>query len=387
MLKRQLWSITRLGVLAAAFMILVGDIPSAAASQSWLVQSSPNPSGSTSNYLQNVSCHGVRTCVSVGYTEVSNSTELPLVERWDGKTWVIQDTPSLVRPNGSPLNGVSCVSSRLCIAVGGSAFYDGTLAERWNGKVWTVLSTPNPNGNSGLGAVSCTSARSCMAVGGNGAGAPNLGTLAEQWNGKTWFALSTLNPDGEQWSAFSDVSCASPKSCMAVGSYFNADNEALSLGEYWNGREWSISPTQDAGPGTQLYGVACTSVKACIAVGTSGFCQCSITEVWNGTTWTLQSSPSNPPLGAAFYGLNGVACVSSTACTADGDYTLTPGGDPSTLVEQWAGGSWTVVSSPNVSGVPYNLLRKVSCSTNGCTGVGWWETSSEIGTLIERANS
>ena len=44
-----------------------------------------------------------------------------------------------------------------------------TLAERWNGSRWAVQTTPNPAAGAGVGnvlsGVSCSSSRSCMAVG------------------------------------------------------------------------------------------------------------------------------------------------------------------------------------------------------------------------------
>jgi hypothetical protein len=43
-----------------------------------------------------------------------------------------------------------------------------------------------------------------------------------------------------------------------------------------------------------LYGVACTSSKACVAVGSytnqSGVAM-TLAERWNGSTWSIQSSP------------------------------------------------------------------------------------------------
>ena len=55
--------------------------------------------------------------------------------------WSIMPTPSL--PN-SRLDAVSCTSASACTAVGAKSNSAGnaTLAERWNGKVWAVQATP-----------------------------------------------------------------------------------------------------------------------------------------------------------------------------------------------------------------------------------------------------
>jgi hypothetical protein len=55
---------------------------------------------------------------------------------------------------------------------------DATVAERWNGKKWSIQHTPTVSGSSQLSGVSCTSVNSCTAVG-------NYGErmLAERWTG------------------------------------------------------------------------------------------------------------------------------------------------------------------------------------------------------------
>jgi hypothetical protein len=56
-------------------------------------------------------------------------------------------------------------------------------------------------------------------------------------------------------------------------------------------------------------------------------------QVWDGTTWTIQTPPH--ATGAFASTLNGVSCTSATACTAVGDWA--PGGgdyDLFTLAEQ-----------------------------------------------------
>jgi hypothetical protein len=58
------------------------------------------------------------------------------VEKWNGTSWVIVTSPSPSGSFWSVLNGVSCSSRTACIAVGYSL--DGSnnqsmLAEAWNG--------------------------------------------------------------------------------------------------------------------------------------------------------------------------------------------------------------------------------------------------------------
>ena len=136
----------------------------------WAMQAMPNPPGGATSgvatSLADVSCTSAIVCTAVG-----NSALGSLVERWNGTSWAIQPTPSLVEAQGTDsLGGVSCTSAAACTAVGQFANYRGTsvtLAERWNGASWAIQPIPTPRGGGDLLIydVSCTSATFCTAVG------------------------------------------------------------------------------------------------------------------------------------------------------------------------------------------------------------------------------
>ena len=115
------------------------------------------------------------------------------------------------------------------------------------------------------------------------------------------------------------VSCPAAHSCMAVGNYVKASGVAVSLAERWDGTSWRILRTPNP-PGaaiSSLFGVACTAPWACTAVGisvTAAGASQALAERWNGTRWSLQSTPA--PAGASSTFLNSVACTSPMACTA-----------------------------------------------------------------------
>ena len=106
-------------------------------------------------------------------------------------------------------------------------------------------------------------------------------------------------------------------------------------------------------------------------------------ERWNGTSWTIASSPN--PSGAPSSQLAGLSCTSTTNCFAVGNYNIS--GTIRTLVEQWNGTSWTIVASPNPSGASQSYLSGVSCTTGtDCAAAGYYFNSGAfVGrTLIER---
>ena len=213
---------------------------------------------------------------------VGNATGL-LAESRSGSTWTVVNIPD---PGAGQLSGISCKSASACEAVG--SFVSGatteTLAEAWNGSTWSIQATPNPGGATGsqLSDVSCKSASSCEAVGQFTSGGATQ-TLAEAWNGSSWAIQSTPNVSGATNSALSGVSCPSATVCEAVGDSSTGSNFAT-LAEVWNGSSWAIQTTPNGGTSfNQLSGVSCTAAAACTAVGNG------LAERWNGTSWSLQT--------------------------------------------------------------------------------------------------
>jgi hypothetical protein len=152
--------------------------------------------------------------------------------------------------------------------------------------------------------------------------------LAETWNGTSWSVEATPNPSGAEQSNFTGVSCTSASACTAVGDYTDDSGTRDTLAEAWNGTSWSIqaTPNPTGAEGSILAGVSCTSANACTAVGdyadSSGI-QDTLAEVWDGTSWSVQTTPD--PSGGQLSTLSGVACTTADGCTAVGDYATISG--------------------------------------------------------------
>jgi hypothetical protein len=229
---------------------------------------------------------------------------------------------------------------------------------------WTVQSTPGTILNS----VSCTSTVACTAV-----GSTSTGPVAERWNGTNWSTQSVPIPSGPISASLTGVSCTSLTDCLAVGSY-SAAGVILALVERWNGTSWSIQsvPIPSGAISARLNSVSCTTAAACTAVGSysAGGVYLALVERWDGSSWKLQSTPP-PPSGSTFIGLNGVSCASATACTAVGGYNIassTPGQFP--LAESWNGSTWSLQSTPGLPGMTSGQLNSVSCTSAACFAVG-----------------
>ena len=267
---------------------------------------------------------------------------------------------------------------------------------------WTIASTPNPAGAtesylagpySGGKHVSCSSSTACTAVGLSGNSTGRTG-LVERWNGTEWTIQTTPNHMGATVSWLQSVSCPSSTACIAVGYYKNSSGTKLTLAEHWNGTEWSIqsTPTPSEATESTLGDVSCSSTTSCTAVGLyktpkgTGTGRVTLAEYWNGTEWKIQSTPN--PEGATENLLSGVSCSSSTACIAVGYDRNGSSAKEVTLGESWNGTEWKIQSTPNPSGETESFLVSMFCSSStACTAAGFYKNSSGTYlTLAERWN-
>jgi len=308
----------------------------------WTVQSTPTP---TSRTLQGgalaggVSCPSSTACVADGFSYSKKSMQL-LGEGWNGRTWSTQ-------PDATPVvaaepAGISCTWSKDCMAVG-DRLSGQTLAEHWNGRKWSAVTTKHLGE---LAGVSCPATGNCTAVGTNSGGK----VLAAHWNGKAWSDESPASPD--QVNVLGGVSCPVTTDCVAVGTAGSATSTALDLAplaEQWAGGKWAVLTVPDPAPAgdiTELNSVSCTSATNCMAVGDysdqAGDSDTTLAAQWNGTTWTVVTTPSP----AAFSTLVSVSCPSASHCIAVGASSPTASGAISPLTEVWNGSTWTVASAP-----------------------------------------
>jgi hypothetical protein len=343
-------------------------------------QALQRPAGGTAleSELYGVSCSSASACTAVGDDETSAGASVTLAERWNGTSWALQTTATPTGAQAGYLDGVSCPSASACTAVGDyvtSAGSTAPLAERWNGTSWSVQSAPTPSGATAafLGAVSCASTSACTGVG-YYLSSGTFQLLAEAWNGTSWSVQTTPGPTGATGAFLNGVSCTSSSACTATGSYTNSSGAQLALAEAWNGTAWTIqtTPAPTGATGSQLYGVSCTSTSACTAVGnytTGAGAVVALAEAWNGTAWAAQSALT--PSGATAGFLNGVSCTSASACTGAGWYETSPG-DYETLAEAWNGTAWAIQTTPNPTGGTASYLLGVSCpSTTSCSAAGY----------------
>jgi hypothetical protein len=363
------------------------------------------PVPGASSQLEGVFCPSASNCWAVGDYSSSGGAELNQALHWNGTKWSQVTTPN---PGGtasgdiSELFGVRCNSSSDCWAVGDYTTSTAELnqALHWNGTKWSQVTTPNPGGTaSGDFSVVydawCTSASSCWAAGvygSMGGGTQVFLNQALHWNGTKWSQVTTPNPEGttaNDANLLDGVRCTSPSNCWAVGSYGFVGSPPTLLNEalHWNGSTWSLISTPDPG-GTgaddlnSLNGVACISTS-CWGIGAYGSLGATGTTLlnealhWDGAQWTLVSTPDPDGTGTgANNQLLAANCTTVSNCWAAGSYGSFSG-DVGTILNEalhWNGSTWALVSTPDPGGtanLDSNTLRAIRCLTaSDCWAVG-----------------
>jgi PKD repeat protein len=357
---------------------------------SWSIVNSPN-SGLT-NVLLGVSCASSSDCEAVGQTGTEVYGAQTLVEHWNGTLWALELT-STDLSSQDDLASVSCVTASDCWAVGTSISEanpssEQTLIEYYNGTVWAVVTSPDDGEALNVfQGIACTSPSQCLTVG--DAGQPGrTDALIAQWNGSAWNSLASplLTPPEDNF--LNGIVCLSDTTCWAAGAYDDAGNLAVqTLLEQWNGSAWNIvaSPNEGTEQGNILSGIGCASANECWAVGVyyepSSLITQTLIEEWSGASgaWSVVSAPDTS--ASLTNALNSVACASESNCWAVG-YAETAAGFAQTLIEQWNGTAWAIVSSPNASAADSNVLYGVTCtSASQCWAVGYSGATAQ--TLIE----
>ncbi len=182
------------------------------------------------------------------------------------------------------------------------------------------------------------------------------------------------------------ISVVSATDVWAVG-YFADSGDDNALTERWDGSTWSVVPGADILPGSNvLYSVATVSSGDVWAVGyhtSTGNTSSTLTEHWNGTTWSEVSSPS-PSSGTNE--LHDVVAVSTNDVWAVGYYYTSNLVNSFSIAEHWNGTMWSVVSSANPSAYQTFFNGVAIGAANDVWAVGFYGGSTNYQTLVERYN-
>lgn len=381
---------SRLLGLGAAACLLAGTAAGTTASAStraaggiWQVLATVNPQAHqvTNSAFASVSMPSATEGWAVGAFDDKNAVGHPLVEHWDGTTWTLGKAP---QPSGraAQLAGVDELSASNVWAAGfsegrGGVTSDLPLIEHWDGAAWSIVRGASlPAGSPGLlNAIGGSGPGDLWAVGFTlNAGATQEQVLFEHFDGTSWrqasFPGQTAACDPNAADCFLDpkaVSATSPNDVWVVGTVLEP-NPAANFVAHWNGTAWSVVPAPCLTGTTvtaacsfasvdenQLTGVIAISANDAWASGSEGNVNNAnfhipYVEHWNGTAWSLVKTP-NPNSHGEGSLLNGITAPGPGDIWAVGQ-TQGLNGAIRSLTEQFNGTAWSLVHSPSPGSSP-----------------------------------
>jgi hypothetical protein len=376
-----LWVIAPI-LIALLMRTGLADAAAASSRAAWKIVPSPNGTDLNTNTLNGVAAVSVNDVWAVGsyFNNRTGVNELALTEHWNGSAWKIVFPPPAPNSSDNFLTGVKVISTNDIWAVGSYTNSDRTLSQtltmHWDGTQWTVVPSPNKDvGNNKLTAVSGTSTSDVWAVG--NFSNTNSGTfqpLTEHWNGTQWTIVNSPVAPSSSDNFLSAVKAIGKNNVWAVGYDYTIDQTtSRTLIEHWNGTQWTVVPSPNKGTrNNQLLGVTAVSANNIWTVGfflNSNGAVRTLIEHWNGTQWAIVPSAN---ANSTVNQLIGVTALSATNVWAVG-YYFTSNNIKQTLIEHWNGSKWSVVSSPNAStgDNKLNAVTKVPGTTKAWT-VGYY---------------
>jgi len=219
----------------------------------------------TDDQLVGVSCSSSSGCVAIGYATTGPANDVVILTTGNGgASWQIQHLGDY-----SVQSAVSCAPDGLCLTVGSATI----LARNTPGAPWH---NQTPGTTEPLEGISCSTSRQCVAVGvplkeGNGVNDTAVLLLNTTDGGNSWHS----QPAGTTQS-LSGVSCAIGGRCIVVG----VGGTILRSGN--GGATWAA---QASGTGKDLWAVNCTSSRRCVAIGKGII----LSTVDGGVSWHRRS--------------------------------------------------------------------------------------------------
>jgi hypothetical protein len=176
-------------------------------------------------------------------------------------------------------------------------------------------------------------------------------------------------------STFVGTAAIADSDIWVVGTTNLDTSSDTPLAVHFDGTSWSAVPTPTLKGRADFEGVAAAASNDVWAVGaqnisSTGMAQ-PLIEHWNGTSWSVVSSPSLKQGGL----LNAVTAISTNNVWAVGFFD----NFSSDLVEHWDGTSWSIVSSPAFNdGGALDILYGVSADASNDI----WAVGNSNGGLI-----
>lgn len=247
---------------------------------------------------------------------------------------------------------------------------------------WTATGTPVLSKADALLGVSGVPAGSVWAVGHEASTVPGEGTgghtLVEQRSGPGLIRVASPTPSGN--ANLAALRVWSDTSGLAVGWWTDSQLLPRPITEIWDGTAWSMVPfPSPSASNTALYSIDGISSSDAWTVGVvdspDGTSTLAFAAHWDGSTW--QAVPTDPAAeNATFDAVRALAPNDVWAVGFEGG----PSGITS-LAEHWDGTRWTKVPTPQIGANNNLLLGLDGTSGSDVWAVGEYD-ASQLGPLV-----
>lgn len=270
----------------------------------WTAFSAPMIKGDNNSFLQGVVAISPTLAWAAGNV-TDGAHRGQVIEQWNGTKWSLFPGPKFGKKDRADVFAMTSSSANDVWAIG-SLVNLGTgvvspLFEHWNGTAWTA--TTGESSNEFLFGASADAANDAWAVGFNGS--DSITTSAMHWDGTNWKRVATPNV-GEGTNKLNAVQALASNDVWTVGFSTPVappkQAATLTLIEHFDGTSWAVVPSPNVGPNggnqsNRLLGLTANSANDIWAFGSyfaadgSGH-QMTLLLHWDGTSWTVVSSPS-----------------------------------------------------------------------------------------------
>jgi hypothetical protein len=189
---------------------------------------------------------------------------------------------------------------------------------------------------------------------------------------------AVASPGGSCPARWAPTPIATPQDSFLQGVVTISETDAWAVGfrghpfatltEHWDGGSWTVVPSPNGTTHRNvLYAVSATGPDDAWAVGyqfvDDATGQVALIEHWDGSAWSVV--PGHAGSGTTLYGVKAFAPDDAWAVGVRGDVPTV------TLTEHWDGSAWTVVPSPSPGGNVDNLY-----AVDGTSGSDVWAVGS-----------
>ncbi|HET7573659.1 MAG TPA: hypothetical protein VFJ99_00945 [Solirubrobacterales bacterium] len=321
-------------------------------------------------FLLNVSCPTASFCVATGTQNLIASSTDPTggpgawhtVFAGEGR----YESPSGPVISSRQVQGVSCPSTRLCVAVTTLGQIYSSTDPTGPASAWDVAEISASGRNTHLYGVSCPTESLCVAVSGRRVNRGKVFTSTDPSGGaSTWREVDL----GEQFDLRA-VSCATPTQCVAAGAQGEL---VVTRNPTGSAADW-FAVGSPGGPGT-LQAVSC--LPGICLTGNSGGNLLTATDPTSLASWKETN-------GGGSVQITGSSCASPSAClAADNNGDVIVSTNPGAARPDW--------SSTNLRPYASSVEMPGSADANGlfgasCPTVGFCALVGSRGAILTSAN-